>query len=238
MTAVISYSSNVPILDLSPLTTFSDVTYNVSPLFYQLQHEDFHAFANNNREAYYCLDQGTGIALWWTLKRLYREIMRAAMAQLPQGEDLPLTLSAPYQIPDYLFREIDLAPPAILDMGYVDSINALYMYAPKETIQAFWSDFQDVGRQAVQWIEIAQFRSNFLGQDSRWDWDTTSQAQLDFPRRRMITYPAERGQNDNISLITQAHSSLLATYPRRPPKQRTTGTVNSTWTHLPTTVPT
>ncbi|KIM45009.1 hypothetical protein M413DRAFT_66874 [Hebeloma cylindrosporum] len=206
MTAIMPYHSTVPILDLTPLTAFSDVTHSISPLFYTLKNDDFHSFAMDDGETYYCLDQGTGIALWWSLKRLYREIIRAATAQNPRSTDLPFTVPAYYHIPDYLFREIDLTPPAILDIGHADCMNALYMYAPKRTIQAFWMDFQDVGRQAVKWIEIARYRSNLIGQNSNWDWDTTAQSQLDYPTRRLLTNsPAGEGQ--------ELHHPFSITYP-------------------------
>ncbi|KIM42491.1 hypothetical protein M413DRAFT_70691 [Hebeloma cylindrosporum] len=206
MTAIMPYHPSASVIDFAPFTAFSDVTHNVSPLFYKLKSDDFHTYAMDNGETYHCLDQGTGIALWWTLKRLYREIIRAATAQIPRSADLPLTVPAHYHIPDYLFQEIDLAPPTILNVGYIDCINALYMYAPKQVIQAFWLDFQDVGRQAVRWIETARYRSDLLGDESSWDWNTAMRSQLDFPTRRLLTNsPIEEGQN--------SYPSVLITYP-------------------------
>ncbi|KIM42377.1 hypothetical protein M413DRAFT_70818 [Hebeloma cylindrosporum] len=213
MNAIMPYHPAAPTLDLTPLTAFSDITHNISPLFYALKNDDFHAFAMDNGETYYDLDQGTGIALWWSLKRLYREIVRAATAQIPRSADLPLMVPAYYHIPDHLFREIDLAPPAILDIGCVEGINTLYMFAPKRTIQAFWLDFQDIGRQAVQWIEIACYHSNLLGQESSWDWDTTAQSQLDFPMHRLLTNtPTEEGQEPyTFSIITHPNPCQIDT---------------------------
>lgn len=194
MTSLIPYFATTPILDLSPFTAYSDIASGVSPLYYSLTHDDFHTYAVDNSDTYFCLDQGTGIALWWMLKRLYHEIICAATAQIPREPNLPLTIPAHYHVPDYLFRELDLAPPAILDIGYIDCMNSLYMYAPKEVIQAFWLDFQDVGKQAVQWIEVARYWSNILGQNSNWDWDTGLVSQLEFPGRRSITDGRDDGQ--------------------------------------------
>lgn len=50
---------------------------------------------------------------------------------------------------------------------------------PKATIQAFWMDFQDIGKRAVEWIEVARYRSSLLGEESNWDWNTAPQSQLD-----------------------------------------------------------
>ena len=94
-------------------------------------------------------------------------------------------------IPQFQFDRIAMQRPAILSTLDSDCANPLYGYTSWENIQAWYIDFQNMGRQAVQWIRAARAQSIYLGPYSSWNWDALYRdvPGMDFPNRYLIKGP-------------------------------------------------
>ena len=91
-------------------------------------------------------------------------------------------------IPQFQFDRIGMLRPAILSTLESDCMNPLYGYMTQENIQAWYNNFQSMGRQAVQWICAARDQSAQFSLYLGWNWDTFPQdvASLEFPHRYLI----------------------------------------------------
>ena len=189
MQAVEIYMPSFPNLQLTPFQSTNTITNDVNPLNYHLTPDDFITLALPNGQLIYALDPATGTLLWWALHRIARVITRAATQLIPFDPSLP-TVQCAY-IPQFQFDRIGMLRPAILSTLDSDCMNPLYGYTTRENVQAWYNDFQSMGRQAVQWIRTARDQSAHYGVYSGWNWDTFNQdgAVLEFPDRYLVKGP-------------------------------------------------
>jgi len=95
--------------------------------------------------------------------------------------------TCPY-IPNFQFDCIAMQCPAILSTLDPDCMDPLYGNTLQENIQGSFTNFQNMGQKAVQWIFMACIQSAYLGFYSGWNWDAVSQdiAGLEFPNQYLI----------------------------------------------------
>ncbi|EDR04494.1 uncharacterized protein LACBIDRAFT_330670 [Laccaria bicolor S238N-H82] len=119
---------------------------DINPLNYRLTTDNFITLTLPTGQLLYALDPATGTSLWWPC--MY--------------------------IPQFQFYCIAMERPAILLTLSPDCMNLLYGYTSQENIQAWFTNFQTMGRQAVQWI--------------CWNWETPTQnsSRLEFPNHHLI----------------------------------------------------
>ena len=186
MQAIEAYTPSLPNLHLTPFQTSNTVTDDINPLNYRLTTDDFITLTLPNGQLLYALDPATGTSLWWALRRIARVITHAAVHSIPIDPSLPVARRA--YVPQFQFDRIAMQRPAVLSTLDPDFMNPLYGYTSREIIQAWFVDFQNMGRQAVQWIRTARIQSAYLGPYSGWNWDTVSQdlLGLEFPNRYLI----------------------------------------------------
>lgn len=186
MQAIETYTPSLSNLHLTPFQAVNTVADDINPLNYRLTSDDFITLTLPNGQLLYALDPATGTSLWWALRRIARIITRAAVHSIPIDPSLPVALRA--YVPQFQFDRIAMQRPAILSTLDPDCMNPLYGYTSRENIQAWFVDFQSMGRQAVQWIRAARMQSAYLGIYSGWDWDGVSRdvLGLEFPNRLLI----------------------------------------------------
>ena len=189
MQAIETYTPSLPNLHLTPFLSADTIADDVNPLNYPLTPDDFITLTLPNSQLLYALDPATGTSLWWALRRIAKIIMRAAVHSIPFDPSLPVAQRA--YIPDFQFDHIAMQRPAILSTLSPDCMNPLYGYTSREIIQGWFIDFQDMGRQAVQWIHTARIQSAYFGLYLGWNWDVVSQdiAGLEFPNSYLIKGP-------------------------------------------------
>ena len=189
MQTIETYSPSLPNLHLAPFQSTNTIADDVNPLNYQLTADDFITLTLPSGQLLYTLDPATGTSLWWALRRLARVITRAAIHSIPIDPSLPVAQRA--YIPQFQFDYIVMQRPAILSTLNPDCMNPLYGYTSRENIQAWYTNFQNMGRQAVQWIRTARVQSAYMGLHSGWNWDAHYRdvSALDFPNRYLIKGP-------------------------------------------------
>ena len=189
MQAIESYTPSSPNLHLTPFQSINTVTDDVNPLHYHLTVDDFITLTLPTGQLLYALDPATGTSLWWALRCITRIITRAAIHSIPTNSYVPVAQRA--YIPQFQFDHIAMQRPAILSTLNPDCMNPLYGYTSRENIQGWFTDFQNMGRQAVQWIRTARYQSAYLGPYSGWNWEAPSQdvARLELPNRYLIKGP-------------------------------------------------
>lgn len=205
MQAIEAYTSLLSNLHLTPFQSANTIIDDVNPLNYRLTADDFITLTLPNGQLLYALDPATGTTLWWALRRIARVITRAAAHSIPINPTLPVALRA--YIPQFQFDRIAMQRPAVLSALEPDCMNPLYGYTSRENIQAWFIDFQNMGRQAIQWIRTARDQSAYLGVYSGWNWDTLSQdiTNLEFPNRYLIKGPEGKQSSTpgSIPLLTE-----------------------------------
>ena len=202
MQTIETYTPSLPNLYLTPFQSTNTIIDDVNPLNYRLTADDFITLSLPNGQLLYVLDPATGTSLWWALRRVARVITRAATHSIPIDPSLPVALRA--YIPQFQFDSIAMQRPAVLSALDPDCMNPLYGYTSRENIQAWFNDFQDMGRQAVQWIRTARTQSAYLGIYSGWNWDALSRevSSLEFPNRHLIGGPEGTQSLSSIFFIT------------------------------------
>lgn len=181
MQTIETYTPLLPNLYLTPFQSTNTIIDDVNPLNYRLTADDFITLSLPNGQLLYVLDPATGTSLWWALRHIAQVITHAATHSIPIDPSLLVALRA--CIPQFQFDRIAMQHPAVLSALDPDCMNPLYGYTSRENIQAWFNDFQDMGRQAVQWIHTARTQSAYLGIYSGWNWDALSQevSSLEFP---------------------------------------------------------
>ena len=200
MQTIETYTPSLPNLHLTPFQSANTIVDNVHPLNYRLTPDDFITFTLPSGQLLYALDPATGTSLWWALRRIARVITRAAVHSIPINPTLPVAQRA--YIPQFQFDRIAMQRPAVLSALDPDCMNPLYGYTSRENIQAWFIDFQNMGRQAVQWIRTARTQSAYLGIYSGWNWDGFSRdiSNLEFPNRYLIKGP-EGKQSSSLNVF-------------------------------------
>ncbi|KIJ97817.1 hypothetical protein K443DRAFT_133731 [Laccaria amethystina LaAM-08-1] len=123
----------------------------------------------------YALNPTTGTLLWWALCHIAQIIMHTAAHSIPIDPSLPVAQHA--YIPQFHFDRIAMQCPAIL--------------LTLENIQGWFTNFQTMGQQAVQWIQMVCNQSAYLGLYLGWNWDALSQelSRLEFPNQYLLKGP-------------------------------------------------
>ena len=189
MQTIKTYLLSLPDLHLTPFQSTNTIADDINPLNYWLTADDFITLTLPSGQLLYALNPTTGTSLWWALRRLTRVITCAAIHSIPIDPSLPVAQRV--YIPQFQFDCIAIQHPAILSTLNPDCMNPLYGYMSRENIQAWYTDFQNMGRQAVQWICTAPVQSAYMGLHSGWNWDLhyCDVSALDFPNRYLIKGP-------------------------------------------------
>lgn len=172
MQAIETYTPSLPSLHLTLLQSSNTIADDINPLNYRLTTDDFITLTLPNGQLLYALDPATGTSLWWALRRIARIITHAAADSIPVDPSLPVARRA--YVPQFQFDRIAMPRPAVLSTLDPDCMNPLYGYTSREIIQAWFVDFQNMGRQAVQWIHTARIQSTYLGPYLGWNWDVVA----------------------------------------------------------------
>ncbi|EDR05366.1 uncharacterized protein LACBIDRAFT_329800 [Laccaria bicolor S238N-H82] len=207
MQTIETYTPSLPNLHLTPFQSINTVADDVNPLYYRLTTDNFIVLTLPSGQLLYALDPATGTSLWWALRRIARVITRAAIHSIAIDPFVPVTQRG--YIPQFQFDRISMQRPAVLSTLSPDCMNPLYGYTSRENIQAWFTDFQNMGRQAIQWIRAARYQSAHLRLHSGWNWDVLPQdsARLEFPDRYLIKGPDARIDSNSYSVPSICSSS-------------------------------
>ena len=189
MQAIETYTPSLSNLHLTPFQSVNTIADDIHPFNYRLTTDNFISLTLPDGQLLYALDPATGTSLWWALRRIARVITRAAVHSLPIDPSFPVSQRA--YIPQFQFDRIAMQRPTILSTLDSNCMNPLYGYTSRENIQAWYTNFENMGRQAVQWIRTARIQSTYLGPYSGWNWDTlyNEVSSLGYPNRYLIKGP-------------------------------------------------
>ncbi|KAJ2934240.1 hypothetical protein H1R20_g2846, partial [Candolleomyces eurysporus] len=104
------------------------------------------------------------------------------MNRATQGRVPAVAVSAP--IPEYMFKNLGMEKPRLAVLLERANINPLLNIGDRDQLRRMFQGRQQLGREAVDWIIEARWRSLLLGEPSMWDWED--------PRTLPTLYPVVR----------------------------------------------
>ncbi|KAJ2922287.1 hypothetical protein H1R20_g14808, partial [Candolleomyces eurysporus] len=167
MNAIESYSPNDSNLHLTLPHDHANSTYSTSPFTYKLDHEfDFAEIhlVGDTQETLVALDHYTVAAIVWAITCTKQIINRATRGIVPA-----VAVSAP--IPEFMYKNLGMDKPRLVALLESTQINPLRNLGKRSVLQQIFQGLQQLGREAIDWIIEARWRSQLLGDQSLWNWE-------------------------------------------------------------------
>ncbi|RXW16344.1 hypothetical protein EST38_g9514 [Candolleomyces aberdarensis] len=168
MSAIEVYTPVEPELHLTLPHDHANSVHSTSPFIYKLDEEfDFVEIlpTSLHESSGWAMDSFTVAALTWAAARTKQVINRATRGVVPS-----VAVNAP--IPDYMFKNLGMKKPHLVALLEGTSINPLLNIAKeKVTLKRLYCGLQQLGREAIDWITKARWRSVLMGDRSLWDWE-------------------------------------------------------------------
>ncbi|RXW11657.1 hypothetical protein EST38_g14199 [Candolleomyces aberdarensis] len=213
MTAIATYCPTQPELHLTLPHDHANSILSTSPFSYRLDDEfDFVEILPTHvgEESRYALDASLVAAITWAATRTKQMMNRAT-----QGRVATAVVGA--AIPDYMFKNLGMEKPRLALLLENTNINPLLNIGEKDRLKRMFRGLQQLGREAIDWIVEARWRSLLLGDRSLWNWEDPRQ----FPRLahivqdpRLLALPApasstpsENGSDTNATVYTTPPNS-------------------------------
>ncbi|RXW14020.1 hypothetical protein EST38_g11836 [Candolleomyces aberdarensis] len=141
--------------------------YSTSPFAYRLDNEfDFVEISPMEKggPCLFALDDHLVSSIIWAATRTKQIINRATKGVVPA-----VGVQAP--IPDYMFDNLGMKKPRLVSLLERTSINPLKNIGDQFILTRLFHGLQQVGREAIDWIVEARWRSQLMGKRSLWDWE-------------------------------------------------------------------
>ncbi|KAJ2936422.1 hypothetical protein H1R20_g672, partial [Candolleomyces eurysporus] len=167
MSSIEVYSPLDAALHLTLPHDHANSIFSTSPFTYKLDEEfDFAEILplEEGEQPHVVLDSAVVAALFWAATRTKQIINRATRGAVPA-----VSVSAP--IPNRLFENLGMKKPRLVTLFERTSINPLLNIGDKGTLRRLYQGLQQVGREAIDWIIEARWRSQLMGSRSLWNWE-------------------------------------------------------------------
>ncbi|RXW19084.1 hypothetical protein EST38_g6780 [Candolleomyces aberdarensis] len=167
MNAIATYSPTQPDLHLTLPHDHANSILSTSPFSYKLDDEfDFIEVLPglHGETPKVALDSYLVAAITWAATRTKQIMNRATQGRVPA-----VAVSAP--IPEYMFKNLGMEKPRLALLLERANINPLLNIGDKGQLKRMFRGLQQLGREAVDWIIEARWRSLLLGERSMWDWE-------------------------------------------------------------------
>ncbi|RXW12197.1 hypothetical protein EST38_g13656 [Candolleomyces aberdarensis] len=166
MSRIETYSPTQPDLHLTLPHDHANSILSTSPFSYKLDDEfDFIVLpSNDGQPPTVALDSFLVSAITWAAVRTKQIMNRATKGRVPS-----VAVSAP--IPDDLFENLGMEKPRLAVLLEQANINPLLNIGNRRQLTQLFRGLQQLGREAIDWIIEARWRSLLLGKRSLWDWE-------------------------------------------------------------------
>ncbi|KAJ2923544.1 hypothetical protein H1R20_g13550, partial [Candolleomyces eurysporus] len=167
MSSIATYSPTQPELHLTLPHDHANSTLSTSPFSYKLDDEfDFVEILPTAvwESPKVALDSNLVTSIIWAATRTKQIMNRATQGRVPS-----VAVSAP--IPDYMYKNLGMNKPRLATLLERANINPLLNIGDKGQLTRLFRGFQQLGREAIDWIVEARWRSLLLGERSLWNWE-------------------------------------------------------------------
>ncbi|KAJ2925838.1 hypothetical protein H1R20_g11252, partial [Candolleomyces eurysporus] len=167
MSSIEVYSPLDTALHLSLPYDHTNSVYSTSPFTYKLDEEfDFAEIfpLEPGGRPRVALDSALVTSLFWAATRTKQVINRATRGVVP-------AVNVGAVIPDSLFKSLGMKKPRLVTLFERTNINPLLNIGDRDILTRLFRGLQQIGREAIDWIVEAKWRSQLMGNHSRWDWE-------------------------------------------------------------------